>query len=98
MITNNIQWFRKILDYKQPIALHGLFHEDQNGRIEDFHNFDFNKAWRDLKEGAEILVAAGKTSSFFIYPKWAVNKNAMDALLSLGFSLAETEEEILLLN
>jgi Uncharacterized protein conserved in bacteria (DUF2334) len=25
-------------------------------------------------------------------------KNAMDALLSLGFSLAETEEEILLLN
>jgi predicted deacetylase len=96
-ITNNTEWLEEIMDYKQPIALHGLYHEDQNGKIEDFHNFDLKRAQEDLKKGMDIFIKAGITSDIFIPPTWAVNKYTIDTLLYMGFSLAETEEEILLL-
>jgi predicted deacetylase len=96
-ITNNIKWLERIMEYNQPIALHGLYHEDQDGKIEDFHNFDLKKAQEDLKKGIDIFVEAGITSNIFIPPTWAVNKYTIDAMLYMGFSLAETDEEILLL-
>jgi len=97
LVADNIKWLERIRGYKQTIALHGLYHEDQKGSIEDFHNFDYNRASKDLKEGMNIFAKSGITTDVFIPPTWAVNKHSIDALLSTGFSLVETEEEILLL-
>ena len=97
MIADNIKWLEKVKSYKWPIALHGLYHEDEKGNIEDFHNFDFNRASQDLEEGMNIFIKSGITTDVFIPPTWAVNKHAIDALVSTSFSLVETEKEILLL-
>jgi predicted deacetylase len=96
-LRNNIEWLKEDFHYEQPSALHGLYHEDQNGKIEDFHNFDFNRALNDMRDGLEIFSKAGLRTDIFVPPAWAVNKNTIDATLQLGLTMAETDEEILLL-
>jgi predicted deacetylase len=97
-ITKNTEWIEQILNYGQPVALHGLYHEDENGKIEDFHNLDFKCAQEELKKGIEIFDKAEIKTDVFIPPTWAINKYTIDALISLGFNIVETESEIVLLN
>ncbi|HZT35928.1 MAG TPA: DUF2334 domain-containing protein [Nitrososphaera sp.] len=97
-IGNNLDWLERILDYGQPIVLHGLFHEDKAGKVEDFHNFTFEEAMDHLKAGLAMFSKAGLSTNVFIPPTWAVNKYTIDALNRSGFSVVETDEEILLLS
>jgi predicted deacetylase len=96
-LQNNIEWLKEVFQYEQPSALHGLYHEDQNGKIEDFHNFDFNRALNDMRQGLEIFSKVGLRTDIFVPPAWAVNKNTIDATFQLGLTMAETDQEILLL-
>jgi predicted deacetylase len=96
-LRNNIEWLKEVFQYEQPAALHGLYHEDRNGKIEDFHNFDFNRALKDMRDGLEVFYKAGLRTDIFVPPAWAVNKNTIEATLQLGLTMAETDQEILLL-
>lgn len=95
-ISNNQKWLKQILDYDQDIMLHGLYHEDKSGKIEDFHNYAYEDARDHLDKGAEIFSKADIKTDAFIPPTWAVNKSALDALISTGFAYVETDQEILL--
>ncbi|MEO9320424.1 MAG: DUF2334 domain-containing protein [Nitrososphaera sp.] len=96
-ISNNQRWLGSILSYNQPVVLHGLYHEDVQGNIEDFHNFSYVAAVDHLRKGQAILSKSGITPGVFVPPTWAVNKYTIDALQQTGFSLVETDQEILLL-
>jgi predicted deacetylase len=96
-LRKNIEWLKEVFQYEQSAALHGLYHEDQNGKIEDFHNFDFNRALKDMRDGLEVFYKAGLRTDIFVPPAWAVNKNTIEATLQLGLTMAETDQEILLL-
>jgi len=97
-IGSNSDWVARIKSYKQPMVLHGLYHEDNVGAIEDFHNFSFDEAMKHLKNGLSLLAKAGISTNVFVPPTWAVNKDTLEALARNGISLVETDEEILLLN
>jgi predicted deacetylase len=96
-LRNNIEWLKSVLQYRQPVTLHGLYHEDESGKIEDFHNFDFNRALKDIREGLQVFSDAGLRTSTFMPPAWTVNVNTINAILQLGLSAAEADEEVLLL-
>jgi hypothetical protein len=39
LISKNPEFVNKVLGYKQEVALHGNYHETDDGKIEDFHTF-----------------------------------------------------------
>lgn len=96
-LQNNIDWLKSINGYEQPMALHGLYHEDENGNIENYHNFDYHKALRDMREGLNIFARVGLKTDIFIPPAWKVNVDTIKAALNLELPIAETDEELLLL-
>ncbi len=113
LITKNPEFVKKVLAYKQEIALHGNYHEtddDDGGKIEDFHTFSREEAKAHLQNAINVLKEAGissnnnnknnnnATTNVFVPPTWAINKPAIDDLIQLGFKLVEGKEEILIID
>ena len=43
LISRNPEFVNKVLGYKQEVALHGNYHETDDGKIEDFHTFSIEE-------------------------------------------------------
>ncbi len=97
-IRKNSQFVKHILNYNQPIALHGLYHE-YNGNIEHFNDFSFDDSKKEFKKGLEMLSEVGINDiNTFVPPTWSINKHTMEALNSVNLDIIETDQEILLMN
>ena len=80
------------------IVLHGLYHENRNGHFDDFHNVTKAAAEEEIRAGLEIFQEIGIRTNVFIPPAWKLNDSSIKILEKLGFSLAEMQEEFLLLS
>ena len=80
------------------IVLHGLYHENRNGHFDDFHNVTKAAAEEEIRAGLEIFQEIGIRTNVFIPPAWKLNDSSIKVLEKLGFSLAEMQEEFLLLS
>lgn len=89
----------KIKSYRScEIVLHGLYHEDRNGQFDDFFYKTEAKAEEEILAGREIFQEIGIKTNVFIPPAWKLNHSSIKVLEKLGFSLAEQQEEFLLLS
>ena len=79
------------------IALHGLYHEDRNGQFDNFHNITKAAAEEEIRAGLEIFQEIGIKPNVFIPPAWKLNDSSIRVLEKLGFILAETQEEYIVL-
>ncbi|HET7148016.1 MAG TPA: DUF2334 domain-containing protein [Candidatus Nitrosopolaris sp.] len=80
------------------IVLHGLYHEETNGQFDDFFYKTRATAEEEIRAGLEIFQEVGIKTSVFIPPAWKLNDSSIEILEKLGFSLAEMQEEFLLLS
>jgi predicted deacetylase len=98
-IRKNADLIRAVKSYNQPIALHGLYHE-HNGDIEEFRDLNLQETQNEIRQAVEIFSEAGigKKAEVFVPPTWTINKQTMHVLIELGFSIVETEDEIIILN
>jgi predicted deacetylase len=80
------------------IALHGLYHEDKNGQFDDFHKTTKAAAEEEIRAGLEIFQEIKIRPNVFVPPAWKLNDSSIEVLEKLGFSLAETQEEFILLS
>ncbi|MGB8937715.1 MAG: DUF2334 domain-containing protein [Candidatus Nitrosopolaris sp.] len=80
------------------IVLHGLYHEDRNGQFDDFFYKTQAVAEEEILAGLEIFQKIGIKTNVFIPPAWKANDGTIEVLGKLGFSLAEMQEEFLLLS
>ena len=80
------------------IVLHGFYHEDRNGQFDDFFYKTEAAAEEEIRAGLEIFQEIGIKTSVFIPPAWKLNVSSVKVLEKLGFSLAEMQEEFLLLS
>ena len=89
----------KIKSYKRcEIVLHGLYHEDRNGQMDDFHTKSKAPTEEEIRAGLEIFEQVGVKTSVFIPPQWKLNDSSIEVLEKLGFGLAEMQEEFFLLS
>ena len=89
----------KLKSYKRcEIVLHGLYHEDRNGQMDDFHTKSKGTIEEELRTGLEIFEQVGIKTSVFIPPQWKLSSDSLEVLEKLGFSLAEMQEEFFLLS
>jgi predicted deacetylase len=89
----------KLKSYKRcEIVLHGLYHEDRNGLMDDFHTKSKGTTEEELRTGLEIFEQVGIKTSVFIPPQWKLSSDSIEVLEKLGFSLAEMQEEFFLLS
>jgi predicted deacetylase len=79
------------------IALHGLYHEDRNGQFDDFHKITKAAAEEEIRAGLEIFQEIGIRPNVFVPPAWKLNDSSIEVLEKLGFILAETQEEFIVL-
>jgi predicted deacetylase len=75
----------RIKNCKGEIALHGLYHENTRGQLDDFHT------------GVEIFQEIGINPNVFVPPGWKLNLYSINVLQKLRFKLSETQEEFILL-
>jgi predicted deacetylase len=80
------------------IALHGLYHEDRNGKFDDFHTVTKAAAEEEIRAGLEIFQEIGIKPNVFVPPAWKLNDSSIKVLEKLGFILAEMQEEFILLS
>ena len=80
------------------IALHGLYHEDRNGQFDNFHKIRKAAAEEEIRAGLEIFQEIGIRPNVFIPPAWKLNDSSIEVLQKLGFTLAEIQEEYILLS
>jgi peptidoglycan/xylan/chitin deacetylase (PgdA/CDA1 family) len=80
------------------IVLHGLYHENRNGHFDDFHTVTKAAAEEEIRASLEIFQEIGIKTNVFIPPCWKLNDSSIKVLEKLGFSLAEMQEEFLLLS
>jgi predicted deacetylase len=98
LISRNPDFVKKVLGYEQEVALHGNYHETDDGKIEDFHSFSVEEAKKHLQNAINVLEEAGiSNTTVFVPPTWAINKPTIDDLIELGFKLVEGKEEILII-
>lgn len=89
----------QIKSYKGcEIALHGLYHEDEDGQFDDFHSIKKAAAEEEIRAGLDILDKIGIKANVFIPPAWKLNDSSIEVLEKFGFNLAETQEEFILLS
>ncbi|MDQ3847770.1 MAG: DUF2334 domain-containing protein, partial [Thermoproteota archaeon] len=98
LINRNPEFVKNVLGYEQEIALHGNYHETDDGKIEDFHSFSAEEAKRHLQNAMTVLKDAGINTTVFVPPTWAINKPTIDDLVQLGFKLVEGKEEVLVID
>jgi peptidoglycan/xylan/chitin deacetylase (PgdA/CDA1 family) len=80
------------------IVLHGLYHEDRNGQFDDFFYKTEALAEEEILAGLQIFQKIGIKTNVFIPPAWKLNEGSIKVLEKLDFSLAEMQEEFLLLS
>jgi predicted deacetylase len=89
----------KLKSYKRcEIVLHGLYHEDNNGQMDDFHTKPKAVTEEELRAALQIFEQVGIKTSVFIPPQWNLSKSSIEVLEKLGFSLGEKQEEFYLLS
>ncbi|MFL6372511.1 MAG: DUF2334 domain-containing protein [Nitrososphaera sp.] len=98
LINRNPEFVKNVLGFKQEIALHGNYHETDDGKIEDFHTFSAEEAKKHLQNAMTVLKDAGINTSVFVPPTWAINKPTIDDLVQIGFTLVEGKEELLIID
>jgi predicted deacetylase len=79
------------------IALHGLYHEDRNGRFDDFHTVTKRLAEEEIRAALQIVQEVGIRPTVFIPPAWKLNLASAKVLMKLGFTMAEIQEKYVLL-
>ncbi len=63
----------KLKSYKRcEIVLHGLYHEDRKGHMDDFHTKSKGTTEEEIRAGLEIFEQIGLRTSVFIPPQWGV--------------------------
>ncbi len=93
------EFVERIKSYRScEIALHGLYHEDKNGKFDDFHTVTKSVAEEEIRAGLEIFEEIGIKSNVFIPPAWKLNETSIKVLEKLGFILTEMQEEFILLS
>jgi predicted deacetylase len=80
------------------IDLHGLYHEDRNGKFDNFHTVTKAVAEEEIRAGLEIFQEIGIKPNVFVPPSWKLNDSSIEVLEKLGFRLAEMQEEFILLS
>jgi predicted deacetylase len=89
----------KLKSYKRSqIVLHGLYHEDTNGQMDDFHTKSRGTIEEEIRAGLEIFEQVGIKTSVFVPPQWKLSDGSIEVLKKLRFSLAEMQEEYFLLS
>jgi predicted deacetylase len=89
----------KLKSYKRcEIVLHGLYHEDRKGHMDDFHTKSKGTTEEEIRAGLEIFEQIGLRTSVFIPPQWKLSSGSIEVLEKLRFSLAEMQEEFFLLS
>ena len=89
----------KLKSYKRcEIVLHGLYHEDRNGQMDDFHTKPKATTKEELRAALNILEQIGIKTSVFIPPQWKLSNSSIEVLEELRFILAEMQEEYFLLS
>lgn len=89
----------KLKSYNRcEVALHGLYHEDRNGHMDDFHTITKARAEEELRAALEIFQEVGLRTEVFVPPQWKLGNGCKEVLKKLKFSLAEIQEEFLLLS
>jgi predicted deacetylase len=89
----------RIKSYRRcEMALHGLYHEDRNGKFDDFHTVTKAVAEEEIRAGLEIFQEIGIKPNVFIPPAWKLNNSSIKVLEKLGFILTEMQEEFILLS
>jgi predicted deacetylase len=79
------------------IALHGLYHEDRNGRFDDFHTVPKRLAEEEIRAALQIVQEVGIRPTVFIPPAWKLNLASVKVMMKLGFTMAEIQEKYILL-
>ena len=89
----------KLKSYKRcEIVLHGLYHEDTNGQMDDFDTKPKATSEEEIRAALEIFEQVGIKTSVFVPPQWKLSSGSIEVLEKLGFSLAEMQEEFFLLS
>ena len=89
----------KLKSYKHvEMALHGLYHEDRNGQMDDFHTITKASAEEELRAAVEIFLEVGIRSRVFVPPQWKIRNSCKEVLKKLRFILVELQEEFVLLS
>ncbi|MGB7953634.1 MAG: DUF2334 domain-containing protein [Candidatus Nitrosopolaris sp.] len=89
----------KLKSYKRcEIVLHGLYHEDRNGQMDDFHTKSMGTTEEEIRAGLEIFEQIGIKTNVFVPPQWKLSSGSIEVLEKLGFGLAEMQEEFFLLS
>ena len=89
----------KLKSYKRcEIVLHGLYHEDRNGQMDDFHTKSRGTTEEEIRAGLDIFEQVGIKTSVFVPPQWKLSSGSIEVLEKLGFALAEKQEEFFLLS
>jgi predicted deacetylase len=89
----------KLKSYKRcEIVLHGLYHEDRNGQMDDFHTKSMGTTEEEIRAGLDIFEQVGIKTNVFVPPQWKLSSGSIEVLEKLGFGLAEMQEEFFLLS
>ena len=89
----------KVKSYKRcEIVLHGLYHEDRNGQMDDFHTKSMGTTEEEIRAGLDIFEQVGIKTNVFVPPQWKLSSGSIEVLEKLGFGLAEMQEEFFLLS
>lgn len=98
-LTRFPEFVDKLKSYKRcEIVLHGLYHEDRNGQMDDFHTKSRGTCQEEIRAGLEIIEQVGIKTIVFVPPQWKLSSGSIEVLEKLGFSLAEMQEEFFLLS
>src|SRR5437867_2992126 len=98
-LTRFPEFVDKLKSYKLcEIVLHGLYHEDRNGQMDDFHTKSRGTCQEEIRAGLEIIEQVGIKTIVFVPPQWKLSSGSIEVLEKLGFSLAEMQEEFFLLS
>ena len=65
----------KVKSYKRcEIVLHGLYHEDRNGQMDDFHARSKATTEAEIRAGLEIFEQVGIKTGVFVPPQWKLSR------------------------
>jgi predicted deacetylase len=93
------EFVEKVKSYKRcEIVLHGLYHEDRNGQMDDFDTKPKATSEEEIRAALEIFEQVGIKTSVFVPPQWKLSSGSIEVLTKLGFGLAEMQEEFFLLS
>jgi predicted deacetylase len=98
-LTRFPEFVDKLKSYKRcEIVLHGLYHEDRNGQMDNFHTKSRGTCQEEIRAGLEIIEQVGIKTIVFVPPQWKLSSGSIEVLEKLGFTLAEMQEEFFLLS